>query len=350
MFRFSKRKGNYAYVTTRAKAKKSLMLKEEDYNKMLQMSVAEIARFISDSGYSKEMIELGNKMSGMDLVERATYAHMADTFKTLLNGSQGELHTLLAAYLQKWDNWNLKVILRGKSYGLTADDIRDDLVPAGNLSSEELEKLIALESSEEILNAFCKKESVDIPAEIMTQFKANGNLGDIEDYLDKVQYIRLVKVIDTSSVASRMFLDYIRRDIDVKNFETIMKLKSEGIYGDKVMEYIIPGGKQIDAKLAKQLADYEKITDTYSDISQLDFYDYVKEIIDNGGNPVEAAVETKKYELEQSRKFSSEYPLSVLPVIDYMICMENETRNVRTIARGVESGLDKEVIKGLLVI
>ncbi len=185
MFGFSNKKGNYAYTTTRAKAKKSLLLKEEDYNKMLQMSTAEIARFISDSGYSKEMIDLGSKIEGMDLVERATYRHMADSFKTLLNGSQGELHTLLAAYLEKWDNWNIKVILRGKSYGLSADDIRDDLVPAGNLSSEELERLIGMESLDEIIAAYCKDESITIPAEIMTQYKADGNLGQIEDYLDK---------------------------------------------------------------------------------------------------------------------------------------------------------------------
>jgi len=350
MFGVSKKKGNYAYTTTRAKAKKSLLLKEEDYNKMLQMSTAEIARFISDSGYSKEMIELGNKMEGMDLVERATYRHMADSFKTLLNGSQGELHTLLAAYLQKWDNWNIKVILRGKSYGLSADDIRDDLVPAGNLSSEELEKLIAMDSSDEILAAFCKKESITIPSEVMSQFKADGNLGPVEDYLDKFQYTRLIKVIDPRSAPSRMFLDYIRSDIDWRNFETIMKLKSEGIIGDKVMEYIIPGGKQIDTKFAKQLADYEKITDVYSDIAQLDFYECVKEIIDNGGNPMDAANETRKFQTAQAKKFSSMYPLSALPVIDYMISMETETRNIRTIARGLESGLDRETVKELLVI
>ena len=350
MFGFSNKKGNYAYTTTRAKAKKSLLLKEEDYNKMLQMSTAEIARFISDSGYSKEMIDLGSKIEGMDLVERATYRHMADSFKTLLNGSQGELHTLLAAYLQKWDNWNIKVILRGKSYGLSADDIRDDLVPAGNLSSEELERLIGMDSLDEIIAAFCKDESITIPAEIMSQFKADGNLGQIEDYLDKFQYVRLIKVVQPDTVASRMFLDYIRRDIDVMNFETIMKLKSEGIYGDKVLEYIIPGGKQIDMKFAKQLADYESITDTYSDITQLDFYESVKEIIDNGGNPLEASIETRKYQRAQAKKFASEYPLTALPVIDYMLNMEIETRNIRTIARGFESGLDKETVKQLLVI
>ena len=65
---------------------------------------------------------------------------------------------------------------------------------------------------------------------------------------------------------------------------------------------------------------------------------------------MEASIETRKFQREQAKKFSSEYPLSVLPVIDYMISMEIEARNIRTIARGLESGLDKETVKQLLVI
>ena len=351
MFGRGKNKGNYAYTATRAKAMKALLIKEDDYNKMLQLSVSELARFTSEAGYAKEIAELGDKTEGVDLVERATYAYLANTCKSLLRGAQGELYTLIASYLQKWDNWNIKVILRGKSYGLPVESIRDDLVPAGNFGAEELEKFISLESSEEILNAYCKAEAIEIPADILAGFKQTGNLGQIEDFLDKFQYERLIKVIPTNTLPTRMFSDYIRREVDMKNLETILKLKVEGITGDAVMNYVIAGGKQIDAKFAKQLADAETVKDTYSDLAQLDFYDYIKELIEAGDMTVrDLILKMKKYELEESRKFSKEYPQSILPVVDYMICMENEARNIRTIARGIESGLDREVIKGLLVI
>ncbi len=351
MFGLNKSKGNYAYTATKAKAMKSLLIKEEDYNKMLQLSVSELAHFVADSGYSKEITEYGDKMEGVDLVERATYAYMANTFKILLDGSQGELYTVLAAYLQKWDNWNIKVILRGKSYGLSADEIRNDLVPAGTMGTEALDRLIALESSDEIIAAYEKAESVLIPADILHQYAEDGNLGRIEDFIDKFQYTRLIKAIPTNSIPTRMFSDYVRREVDIRNLETILKLKVEGITGDAVMDYVIPGGKQIDGKFAKQLADAEKLEDTYSDLSQLDFYDYIKDLIDNGNMTVrDLILSTKKYILVEARKFSSEYPLSVLPVIDYMINMENEARNIRTIARGIESGLDRDEIKQLLVI
>lgn len=351
MFGRSKAKGNYAYTATKAKAMKSQLIKEDDYNKMLQLNVTELVHFVSEAGYSKEISEIGERVRGIDLIERATYANMAFTFKKLLDGSQGELHTVLAAYLQKWDNWNIKVILRGKSYGLSADQIKDDLVPAGSMGAEALDKLIALESTDEIIAAYEKAESLTIPPEVLHEYHENGNLGKIEDFIDKYQYERLLKVIPNTSIPTRMFSDYIRETVDIKNVETIMKLKSEGIIGDAVMEYIIPGGKQVDMKLAKQLADAEKVTDTIADLAQLDFYEDVKDDVESGEMDIcKIFQNTKKHELHVAKKFSSEYPLSVLPVVDYMINMENEARNIRTIARGIESGIDRETIKELLVI
>ena len=54
--------------------------------------------------------------------------------------------------------------------------------------------------------------------------------------------------------------------------------------------------------------------------------------------------------MDASKNFSHLYPLSVIPVIDFMIHKENEVNNIRIVARGIESGLDKEIIKGLLVV
>jgi V/A-type H+-transporting ATPase subunit C len=58
----------------------------------------------------------------------------------------------------------------------------------------------------------------------------------------------------------------------------------------------------------------------------------------------------KRYEIAMAKKFSHMYPLSVVPVLDYMIHKEIECRNIRAVSRGIESGLDKEIIRGLLVI
>lgn len=350
MFGRKGKKGNYAYTVARVKAKKSALLKEDAYSKMLMMSLPEISRFISESGYQKEITELTGKYSGVDLIEHATYANMANLFKGILNSSEGELKDMIAADLERWDAWNLKVILRGKSFGLDVEQMKEDLVPAGRLGLAQLETLIGYGSEEEILQAYGKFVELAIPQSVLTAYGEEKNLAVIEDYLDKAYYERLLLNVDPSSRPKRLFQDFIRNEIDITNLETILKLKKEGITGDVILGYYIPGGAQIDKKLATQLANADSVSAMANDLAQLDFYDDIKDALDDSKSLKDIVAALTKYHRKQARTFTHLYPLSVIPVIDFMIHKETEVNNIRIIARGIESGLDKEIIKGLLVV
>ena len=347
----NKKKGNYAYAVARVKAKKASLLGDDAYAKMLMMSLPEISRFIGESGYQKEMAELAGRIDGIDLVEHATYRNMARIFGGILQSTQGELRDMVSAYLTKWDVWNLKVILRGKTYGADTESIREDLVPAGRLDEARLDKLLSLEADKDIIAEFGRMEHLEIPPEVVNAYKADGHLKSIEDHLDKMYYRRLLASIDPSSQPARLFQEFIRREIDTFNLETILILKTEGIRGESVMEYVIPGGKQIDKKLATQLANADSISAAANDLAQLDFYEDIKEALDAGtGSLKDLVAGMRKYHMRQAKKFSHLYPLSVIPILDFMIHKNNEVDNIRIIARGIESGIDKETIKGLLVI
>ena len=58
----------------------------------------------------------------------------------------------------------------------------------------------------------------------------------------------------------------------------------------------------------------------------------------------------EKHVLREASRHANLHPLSILPVLDYMIAKRNEVDNIRIIARGKESGLDNDVIRNLLVI
>ena len=351
MFGRKGKKGNYAYAVARVKAKKANLMGNDAYQKMLLMSLPEISRFISESGYAKEITELTGKFDGINLIEHATYMNMARLLKGILDSTTGELHDTLAADLERWDIWNLKVILRGKSFGIDADSIREDLVPAGNLDSVSLDKLISLESEEDVLNQYGKMNNTVIPQSVIEAYKEQGNLAPIEDFLDKHHYERLLLSIDPSSRPTRLYQDFVRKEIDITNIETILKLKMEGVHGEEVMKYFISGGKDIDKKLATQLANAETVSAAVNDLAQLDFYDDIKEALDAEANSLRDIVAgMKKYKMKMTKSFSHLYPLSIIPIIDYMIHKENEVNNIRIIARGIESGLDKDTINGLLVI
>jgi V/A-type H+-transporting ATPase subunit C len=231
------------------------------------------------------------------------------------------------------------------------EQIKEDLVPAGRLDADRLDRLLSLETDKDIIAEFGRMEHFEISADAVGEFKTNGRLGEIEDHLDKIYYDRLLRSIDPSSGPKRLFQDFIRREIDAVNLETILILKTEGIRGDDVMKYIIPGGRQIDKKLATQLANAESIPAAAGDLAQLDFYEDIKDALDAGDGSLRNLVAgMKRYHIKQAKTFSSLYPLSVIPILDFMINKKVEVDNIRTIARGIESGIDRETIKGLLVI
>ena len=342
--------GNYSYTSARVKAKKSKLLKEEDYNKMLMMSVPEISHYISDAGYSKEMADLGNRYEGLSLVEYATYANMAKAFRSILNSSTGALSRMVNAYLTKWDFENLKTIMRGKKYGLPIEEIREDLVPAGNLSMDDLDKMLSLTTIEDILAAFSKKIHIVVPDDVISSYKTNGILGSIEDVLVKEYYKNLLASISSSDRPTQTFRTYIKTCIDLKNVETVLKFKADGITGDVVVEYWIHGGTEVDEKVMTQLAAAQDIQAAVNEMQQLRMYSEIKDSLSQDSTILDVVGVINKYRVELANKVGHMYPLSVIPVVDYMIHKENEVRNIRMIAHGTDSGLDRDTMKKLLVI
>ena len=342
--------GNYSYTSARVKAKKSKLLKEEDYNKMLMMSVPEISHYISDAGYSKEMADLGNRYEGLSLVEYATYANMAKAFRSILNSSTGALSRMVNAYLTKWDFENLKTIMRGKKYGLPIEEIREDLVPAGNLSMDDLDKMLSLTTIEDILAAFSKKIHIVVPDDVISSYKTNGILGSIEDVLVKEYYKNLLASISSSDRPTQIFRTYIKTGIDLKNVETVLKFKADGITGDVVVEYWIPGGTEVDEKVMSQLAAAQDIQAAVNEMQQLRMYSEIKDSLSQDSTILDVVGVINKYRVELANKVGHMYPLSVIPVVDYMIHKENEVRYIRMIAHGTDSGLDRDTMKKLLVI
>jgi V/A-type H+-transporting ATPase subunit C len=349
MFR-SSGNGNFAYTSARVKAKKSKLLKEEDYNKLLMMSVPEMSQYISEAGYSKEMADLANRYSGLELLEYATYANMAKAFRSILQSSTGELSNMVEAYLTKWDFENVITIVRGRKYGLTAEQIREDLVPAGSLTSEDFEKLMSTNSIDDAIEFIKKKLGVHIPEEAVGVLKESGNLQPLEDNLVKEYYRKLLASISKNDRPTDIFRTYVKDCIDIKNVETVMKFKADKITGGIVAQFWIPGGYEVDEKVMEQLAAAPDVQSVLNEIQNLRMYADIKDDLKEDSTVSDVVGAMDRYKARLANKVSHMYPLSVIPVVDYMIHKEYEVRNIRLIAHGTDSGLDRDRLKAMLVI
>lgn len=341
----SKGHTNYAYTVSRVRAMKSKLLPKETYPRLMNMSIDEITRFIGESGYKEDVDELAMKYDGVDLIEHALNRNLSVTFRKLLNISEGEVNFLIAEYLKEYDIWNIKTILRGKYCRASTEEILEALVAGGTLTYTFLSGLAGKET-EDVISAFEGTEYYPI-----IKNYDGTNLSDIENQLDKLYYAGLFAVAGGSKSKDRkLFAKFIRAGIDIKNLMILFRLKKAGITDPQMMNLMIEGGLEIEQKDIQRLMPlpFEEF------IEELDKYSYWKEISDivNPGMQSLIDVETrlKKYRLKSAASFSHVYPLSIVPIMDYMLTKQNEVNNLRIIVRGKEANLSDEIIREQLVI
>jgi len=126
----------------------------------------------------------------------------------------------------------------------------------------------------------------------------------------------------------------------------VMRLRHRGLTG--LGELLIEGGTLDETTLAttSSVADILPIIEgtTFQEVLQPVLEDFE----DGGLNRAVQALEN--HVATQSRRYAYLHPLSILPILDYLLRKEKEVRNLRTIVRGRELELSREKIEELLVV
>jgi len=340
-------------VTARVKAKKSLLISKDNYPKLMLMDLNEIGRFLGETQYQVEMTELATKYDGVNLIELGTSRNLARVFTNILEYSKGDLRNMLERYLMRWDIWNIKTVLRGKYYGASTEDIQEDIVAAGKYDEEFINTLIALESVEAVLNELKGREELVIPDEVVKEYQDTMTLAPIEDYLDRLYYDEVLACVKCRGKPERLFKAFLRKEVDVTNLMTLMKLKKEGITPERPEKYFIDGGEELQIEDLVELSKAETMDRLVSELAKFSFYADIKDALDEmkqTGSLSPVSLAMHRHLLKRSQKFSHIYPLSVLPIMDYMLRKKQEVDNIRIIARCKESDLGPDQIKKLLVM
>ena len=343
------RKGNYPYVTARVKAKRTLLLSKEAFDRMLMMEIPEIARFLGEGEYREQMNTLGARYSGVDLIELATSRNLARTYTKIYNYSEGELQDMIGRYLDRYDLENLKSILRGKTSRASAEEILEDLVPAGSFDAAILRRLVDATTLESLF------EDVKGTIYEAAYGQMGGRASDLtdwsawEDFASRLYYAQLLASIPPTSDANRLMAEFVRREIDVLNLKTLLRTWMAKARFER--EIFIEGGHEFKVPNLHEMTrmDREAL------LKSLTGYSVARPILPDFERVEETGLgaiirRVEKNRLLQAERYSHLHPLSVLPVLDYVIRKDREVQNIRIIARGKESGLSIDVIRDLLVV
>lgn len=348
---------NYPYSVTRIRAMKVKLIKKEEYLRFLNLNTEDIIKKIEELEYKKDIDELSRIYKGITLIEHSLNRNMADSFQKILRITEGEPHDLIASYLKIYDIWNIKTILRGKINNISLDEILESLVTAGSLRYTLLSQIANLKL-DKIIEWLKQTEYKNI----FENFNKDKNLlSSIENKLDKYYHKTLFYSIGYPLTLDSIHFDaFIRREIDIQNIGTLIRLKTQDenlneVEKQKNKNYIfdlmIENGLELDIEKLRTFVKlpYDKLIEElkntcYGTNTQSFIIKNNKIDINNIENKL------LKYNLEKTTIYSHQSIISIIPILEYIIYKKNEIRNLRIILRGKSSNLNNETIKQQLVI
>jgi len=340
--------GNYPYVCARVKGKKSKLISKDSYARLLRMETPSISRFLGEGQYREEMLALGAKYSGADLIEMATRNNLASVYTQIIDFSEGDLKRMVCRFVDRWDVWNIKTIIRGKSYCAAEEDIVEALIPAGSFTTEFLRELCEKDSVEEVIESL--KDTIYYLA--FEEAKCGDEFPPIacfEDALDHAYYTYLLETVPPTTEPMKLFRMFLRMEIDIVNLRTLLRAREEVERIER--DVFVAGGLELSKEERESLVPLST-EELIPRLQKYSFYEEIsgplRDVKEKGLNEVMRALE--KHHLKQASKYSHLHPLSILPVLDFLISKEIEVENIRIIARGKRDGLSESTISDLLVI
>jgi len=342
---------NYEYVTARVRSRRSKLFDDDDYRKLVRMGTGEIARFMEESEYEEEMNRLGSRHSGVDLIEFALNEDLADHFDDLLRWANGTLYDYIARYLRKFDVWNVKTVLRGIYTDADRDTVEADLIDAGEFSADLLEDLLDAESVEAVTATLDRTVFGDPLEAALEDYEETGLLVPLENALDRTFYEYLIAGLpDEPDRATGLYIEFLEAEIDFRNLRNALRLARSGSDMDP-SEYYIEGGRLFDESDLRQLAtDEAQLVEHIRESVYGDELDEALGVLEDAASLIEFEHALDAALLEYADTLSNRYPLSVCPVLSFILAKEREVDNIRAIARGREAGLDPDAIEEELVI
>lgn len=341
----------YIYVCTRMRVRKATLIPREEYQRMLNMSLPEITRIIEETAYKQEIDELGTTFKGIDLIEVALSWNLAKEYQKIQEITPGTLKQFTQAYLRRWDIQNILTVLRGKLQGEKMGKIKEILVPAGSLDHIVLDRMLAEDSTDRILDTLKGHRMYPVLAREYPAAKESGSFSRMENELYKQFYGEIIADAESGIKGGNLFLDFIRLDITIKNVKTLFRLRADGSDTD-AHEMHIPGGDLSAADFAalNSIRDQGEFVDLLkAKIRQRSILALLDEMKgDTGVRDME--VRLTRVQLEQMEKLSKRNPFSIHPILVYLEKKKYEVFNLRALARGKESKLPSEKIAEYLVM
>jgi len=339
----------YAYV--RVLTMKSLLLKKEDYDRLLKMNLSEITKHLQERSYKKQIDSLAMKMPAAQLLERAISDNMIESFEKLKRITNKNVGILVNAYLMRYDIANIKTIIRGKISNIKNEEIKRLLLNYGICPLKVYDTLLNQQKIDDIL-LYMPLFSLDKRKQLVKLYHDEKSLFHVENMLDKQYAQYLLAIAERIPEEGELFKKLIVLEIDINNIKILLRSKKESLPFQQVKSYIVPEGLLFSRIRPGRLYNKE-YAEILHNLERTQFGRIIKEykkLQEQKKNSIELELLLNKFLLDSASLLSHQYPLSIYIILGYMISKDNEQRNLKLIVKGKQLEVDENFIQEQLVI
>lgn len=374
--------GDYGYLNARLRAMKTRLLSRSAFEALSRAETP--TRFVAEllTTVYKPDLEWGRlRQPGIAGLEDGLRHSVVSTVRKVAAyaATNAEASALLGILVSRWDAHNIRALLRGQHINASAHEIQESLLPVGRLDESQLLELAGQPNLKAVLDLlvmwgepYARPLLAGYPEYLKTR-----DLAALELRLDQFHYRYLVEAtrrcLPGSHWLSRMFRrrrpaarpinggrslsvalvrEAVRREIDVVNIVTLLRLSREGLPPQECRPFHIPGGAVLTAQRFAGLAgrDVEALVEG---LAGTPYGAVLAEALPRYRERGAVSVLERRLEEHLVTRAVSLFRgdlLSSAVLIAYLYAKFNELTNLRLLAHGKEVRMPETTLKEALIL
>jgi ATP synthase A1 C subunit len=293
-----------------------------------------------------------------------TYAHgyacISEAMRRELHGIvtdltrfyEGDIREKVSVIFRRMDLLNIKSILRGLSHEARLEDVTDSLSPLGTIPNP---ILMQIAKSKDVYDAIGRIAVYQLPmAEPLMSLKAHSQqltATKIELTLEKWYFSNIMQDLKGNLEEQRILREYYALEADIVNLNNVLRIVASPESYEKldgnIQDYLIEPGN-ISTHSLLQLSKLTTIEQVIQSLSYTRYKKYLQKALDcykDTNQLSEFENQLRMYGLKWLAGLPNQYPLGIGVPLGYEARKKSEIRNLRWIAKGIQSGFDPGYIK-----
>ncbi|MBA7712663.1 V-type ATP synthase subunit C [subsurface metagenome] len=343
----------YSFINTRIRGLKAKLLSAADYEKLLDAEdIEELTRLLVESDYQILFQEVGTHLNMLDTKLNQSFIQEV---KSLLNYLPKGSQQFVQCYLRRYFLDGLKTILRTFGTGIPPQEVQTLL-----LGTEEeirtLQDLIMADSLslmvERLTNYYLKnilREQVDLAESLKTSVP-------LELAIDRWFYTGLWKDSEDAlrGTDRELAQQFVGNQIDLLNIQALLRIKRQFPAFDERMirNLLIPMNYRLRDVLNRCLtaASPTEIFNYLLDTPYRDFARLSREVFEETGSLGDLEMRAKGHLHYIAFRMLLGQPFNIGAFLAFLIIKGTEIQNVRAIAVGIASNVDKARIRQYILV